>query len=36
MLVVSYDSAVASGADRVLTLVDGRLDSTGNPALCSA
>jgi putative ABC transport system ATP-binding protein len=35
MIVVSYDSAVGARADRTVNLVDGRIQASGEPALCA-
>jgi putative ABC transport system ATP-binding protein len=35
MIVVSYDSAVGARADRTVNLIDGRIQASGEPALCA-
>ncbi|HXQ01302.1 MAG TPA: ABC transporter ATP-binding protein [Solirubrobacteraceae bacterium] len=35
MIVVSYDSAVGTRADRTVSLTDGRIQASGEPALCT-
>ncbi len=35
MIVVSYDSAVGARADRTVNLIDGRVQASGEPALCA-
>lgn len=35
MIVVSYDRAVGARADRTVNLIDGRIQASGEPALCA-
>jgi predicted ABC-type transport system involved in lysophospholipase L1 biosynthesis ATPase subunit len=34
MIVVSYDRAVGARADRSVNLIDGQIQTPGEPALC--